>query len=129
MLEMEAGRELDVLLAKTVASDEWTDVRRENDGEYGWHIRKGEMLKDSNSNPATSYEPIPYYSTDDEAAQEISARFSLTGLTDSMNGHPPFTCKICGDGDLVFEAKANTRALAICRAAILASGASDENNN
>ncbi|HEY0006181.1 MAG TPA: hypothetical protein VGB17_15485 [Pyrinomonadaceae bacterium] len=117
-MRIAAGRQLDALIAKNVFQDEWTDVRQDEQGEWaGRHPGNGE--KSGGSASAASYQPIPHYSTNEDAAAEILKKFKAE-VTDHGDGQSPFTCRIYRDGKMIAEGTSHTRPLAICYAALMA---------
>lgn len=104
---MEAGREMDALVAQKVAR-----LKEVRPAEW----RKGEWIYTYNETPfETHWAPVPYYSTDIAAAWQV-----VEEITDML--HPAsYTFIELWEAQSMWACTASEAALAICRIALKAS--------
>lgn len=121
--EMQAGREMDALVAELLG---WTEVKKEESyivGGHGTGIMPGETTINGNGNLLRSY--IPLYSTDIAAAwivaEKMAEEWPDFGVSHDNDG---WTTLWGFDGHGWDTATAETAPLAICRATLKALGVS-----
>jgi hypothetical protein len=107
VLDMPAGREMDVLIAENVMG--WAEIREEK--------YQGERVVAGRPPSETRLSFVPFYSTDIAAAWEVIEKFDFMKLTKSFGVKGVVWIVKMSDGTEVFE---NSASLAICRAALLA---------
>lgn len=122
ILQMEAGREIDALVAELVMG--WTKVRKASTWESAAMIYSGTFVYTIGVTPdQKTNDVIPYHSTDIAAAWQVVEKMRLVGVSMWIGPHldNEWAVQIKPSINNYHEfVRADTAPLAICRAALLA---------